>query len=57
MDAIYQGTVHTAMHRPVQVQTRAGSPAEARKLIKGMFKVTTRVTNVIKLRDLPPAAE
>jgi hypothetical protein len=45
-DAIYEARVHSA--RPsVTVSTRAGSPAEARKIIKAMFPYTTRVTNLV----------
>ena len=52
MDAIYEARVHSA--RPsVTVTTRAGSPAEARRVIKAMFPYTTRVTNLVIKRQLP----
>ena len=52
VDAIYQGMVHTAMRKPERVTVRAGSLVEARATIKAMFRVTTRVTNLVKVRDL-----
>lgn len=55
MDAIYQGTVHAAFRKSTRVQVRAASPAQARKLIKADFPYSTRVTDLIKIRDLPAA--
>ena len=51
-DAIYRGTVHQACRRPQQVTLRAGSPAAARRAIKAMYPWSTRVTKLIKVRDL-----
>ncbi len=52
MDVIYEARVHSA--RPsVTVTTRAGSPAEARRIIKSMFPYTTRVTGLKVKRQLP----